>query len=68
MAEQRTAKKDCFGYSKEQNRCIVLNETYCKRRECGFYKKRGELCKGCPDKGNNDYNACARCAEARKGM
>ena len=70
MAEQREARKDCFAYSKENNRCTVLRKTYCKTDKCGFYKKRGTLCNGCPDKGTatKKYDACARCAEARKGM
>ena len=29
-------KKDCFGYKKELNRCVILNETYCKKEKCRF--------------------------------
>ena len=39
-------KKDCFGYSKINNRCSVLIDTYCKHEECKFYKTRKEYEKG----------------------
>lgn len=58
-------KKDCFGWDKTRNRCTVLRETYCKIEQCGFYKKKGTLCNGCPDKGTG---SCANCRESRKGM
>ena len=68
MAEQREAKKDCFGYSKEHNRCVVLNETHCKYEECGYYKKRGTLCDGCPGKKEKGRADCKACKIARKGL
>ena len=39
-------KKDCFGYSKINNRCSVLTETVCKNENCKFYKTKKEFEKG----------------------
>ena len=39
-------KKDCFGYSKINNRCCVLTETVCKNGICKFYKTKKEFEKG----------------------
>ena len=33
-------KKDCFGYCKEKNTCSVLNELWCKKEKCKFYKTK----------------------------
>ena len=39
-------KKDCFGYSKINNRCCVLTETVFKNGICKFYKTKKEFEKG----------------------
>lgn len=36
-------KKDCFGYDKQKNNCMALNELYCKREKCGFYKTKKQF-------------------------
>lgn len=41
-----SVKKDCFGYSKINNRCSVLTDTYCKHEKCKFYKTKEEFEKG----------------------
>lgn len=35
-------KGDCFAYKKTQagGKCTALKELYCKKEQCGFYKKR----------------------------
>ena len=58
-------KKDCFAYSKLSNRCMALKELYCRKKECGFYKKSGSLCNGCKNKGSLE---CGKCKGARTGM
>ena len=32
------ARKDCFAYDKERNNCKALNDLYCRREKCKFYK------------------------------
>lgn len=60
------AKKDCFAYDGERNICTALRALRCKWEDCKFYKKEGELCKGCPNNKHRDAT-CARCIEARRG-
>ena len=37
-------KKDCFGYDKvRKNACRILNELYCKKEECKFYKSEKKI-------------------------
>lgn len=63
MSELYIPNMDCFGWDRTRNGCTILNETYCKKEKCKFYKKKGTLCGGCPDK---DTPSCTRCREARK--
>lgn len=37
------AKKDCFGYCKENNTCSVLNKLWCKVERCKFYKTKKQF-------------------------
>ena len=39
-------KKDCFGFSLREGKCVVLTETFCRKEECSFYKTRLEYIKG----------------------
>ena len=65
MGAKFEPKKDCFGWDKTRNGCKILEETLCKKGKCGFYKAKGTLCNGCPDKGTG---SCVRCKEARKAI
>lgn len=38
-------KTDCFGYIKEKEKCNALNELYCKKDICKFYKTREQFIK-----------------------
>lgn len=33
-------KTDCFAFMKKCNKCSVMTETVCKKRECSFYKTK----------------------------
>lgn len=35
-------KSDCFAYKETQTggKCTALKELYCKKEQCGFYKKK----------------------------
>ena len=64
--EVRTAKTDCFAYERFGNgseKCTALNEVFCKKRECRFYKKAGTLCYSCNKDRAHD---CYSCEKARK--
>ena len=54
-------KKDCFGYSKEYNKCLALNETYCAfQYECKFYKTKKQMCVIC-GKSHGRMISCNEC-------
>lgn len=50
-------KKDCFAYDKTENRptCMALDELYCTKEECKFYKTAEQACKDCT------YTNCRNC-------
>lgn len=33
-------KKDCFAYNEEKRRCNALNDLYCKKEKCNFYRNK----------------------------
>lgn len=37
--------KDCFAYRSSKKDCSALDELYCKKEECRFYKKSEDLLK-----------------------
>ncbi len=36
--EEYPIKEDCFAFDKKRCECMALNDTYCKRGICSFYK------------------------------
>ena len=39
MAEIKT---DCFAYKEKLKKCVALDDLYCKREECKFYKSKSQ--------------------------
>ena len=37
---------DCFAYDKTKNKCNALNELYCKKEICEFYKTKEQFIRG----------------------
>lgn len=35
-------KHDCFAYNKDKRECTALNELYCMKEKCSFYKPKEE--------------------------
>ena len=38
-------KKDCFSYDKSKNKCKSLNDLYCGKSVCEFYKTKEQIVK-----------------------
>ena len=38
-----SVKKDCFAYGSISNKCSALNELYCKKENCKFYKTKESM-------------------------
>lgn len=57
-----TVKKDCFAYDETETgaTCLALNELYCRKEECKFYKTAEQACKDCT------YTNCRNCPVAVK--
>lgn len=41
MENKPEIKKDCFAY--KNNNCTALNDLYCAKEKCSFYKTRKQL-------------------------
>lgn len=41
MKETSTTRRDCFAY--DEKRCRALNERYCDREDCKFFKTKEEF-------------------------
>lgn len=35
--------KDCFGYDKIKNKCMILKKLYCANSVCEFYKTKEQI-------------------------
>ena len=40
-------RHECFAYDKATNSCNALNQLYCRKEECKFFKTANERCYGC---------------------
>ena len=38
-------KEDCFAYDSKYKQCDALNDLYCKKENCRFYKSKETLSK-----------------------
>ena len=58
-------KKDCFAYreTKKGPRCMSLEELYCAKGKCRFYKKEGTQCNTCE---NKEDGLCTKCRMIRQ--
>ena len=36
-------KEDCFAYDQEHKECTALNDLYCKKEKCKFYKNKKQM-------------------------
>ena len=36
-------KEDCFACDKEHHKCNALNDLYCEKEKCRFYKNKNEI-------------------------
>lgn len=36
-------RKDCYAYNTYKNKCRALNDLYCQKEKCRFYKSNTEL-------------------------
>lgn len=59
-----TVKTDCFAYyeatvgNSTRRKCLALNELYCRKEECKFYKSVDTVCKNC------QFTDCKGCVVA----
>ena len=42
-------KRDCFAFDSDRRTCKALNDLYCLRGKCSFYKTAKERCAKCKE-------------------